>query len=185
MSEACQNSHVDFGREFGAVESFLSAKGFQVAVIGGVALAAYGHPRLTLDLDVVTDSAAQDALIAMMEASGFETLHRSAGYSNHRHSERLRGRVDVMYVRDQTAERLFASIRLLPGPGGRSIPVPKPEHLIAMKVRALKDAPERMWQDLADIGYLLRIDGIDRDEVRGYFERAGLAEKWREIAQEL
>jgi len=30
-----------------------------MAVIGGVALAAYGHPRLTLDLDVVTDAGAQ------------------------------------------------------------------------------------------------------------------------------
>lgn len=176
---------MDFARELDAVRSFLSERGARVAVIGGVALAAYGHPRLTLDLDVVTESTAQEALVAMMEARGFATLHRSDGYSNHRHADRTFGRVDVMYVRGETTDRLFASIRELPGPGGRLIPVPKPEHLIAMKVQAIKDAPERALQDLADIGYLLRIDGVDREEVCGYFERAGLEEKWRVLSTAL
>jgi hypothetical protein len=72
-----------------------------------------------------------------------------------------------MYVRDQTADRLFAGATALPGPGGRSMLVPKPEHLIAMKVQAMKDAPERGLQDLVDIAYLLQVDGVDRAEVHG------------------
>jgi hypothetical protein len=83
-----------------------------------------------------------------------------------------------MYVRNATADRLFGATRELPGPGGRPIPVPKPEHLMAMKVQAMKDAPERALQDLIDIGYLLRVDGVDRDEVHGYFVRAGLEGRW-------
>jgi hypothetical protein len=131
---------------------------------------------MTLDLDVVTEVAAQDALVAFMELQGFVTLHRSSGYSNHRHSDPSRGRVDFTYVRGETAEKLFASARELPGPGGRSILVPKPEHLIAMKVQAMKDAPQRTWQDLVDIAYLFRLDGVNRDEVRQYFESAGLGQ---------
>ena len=138
---------------------------------------------LTLDLDIVTDWAAQDTLIAFMASQGFVTLHRSSGYSNHRHPDRNRGRVDVMYVRDTTADKLFASAKELPGPGGRSILVPSPEHLIAMKVQAMKDAPERTWQDLVDIAYLFRLDGVNQDEVRHYFESAGLVEKWNELNQ--
>ena len=167
------------------VEAFLTSGGFRLAVIGGVALAAYGHPRMTLDLDIVTDAAAQDTLVAFMESRGFVTLHRSSGYSNHRHEDRARGRVDFMYVRDHTAERVFGAVRQLPGPGGRMIPIPRPEHLIAMKVQAIKDAPERTWQDLADIGYLLRLEDVDREEVRGYFVRAGLEEKWHELNRAL
>ena len=159
----CQNSRVDFARELDVVQSFLGERGFRMAVIGGVALAAYGHPRLTLDLDVVTESAAQDPFVAMMESRGFETLHRSPGYSNHHHAER--GRVDVMYVRGETCDRLFAAAKAVTGPQGRSMYVPKPEHLIAMKVQAVRDAPERLWQDLADIGFLLRLDGVDHEEV--------------------
>lgn len=176
---------VDFAREWDATRSFLTTQGFRSAVIGGVALAAYGHPRLTLDLDIVTEAAAQDSLVTRMESEGFETLHRSAGYSNHRHSERGRGRVDFMYVRGETAERVFAGVRQLPGPGGMAIDVPRPEHLIAMKVRAIADEPDRIWQDLADVGFLVRLDGVDRHEVRGYFERAGLGEKWRELEKVL
>lgn len=96
-------------------------------MIGGVALAAYGHPWMTLDLDVVTESAAQDAVVAFMESRGFTTLRRSSGYSNHRHPERRQGRVDLMYVQGRTSELLFGAVRHLPGPGGVTIAVPRPE----------------------------------------------------------
>jgi hypothetical protein len=172
---------VDFAREVNAVQAFLVQREFRMAVIGGVALGAYGNPRMTLDLDVVTEAPAQEALIAFMESQGFVTLHRSSGYSNHRHLKR--GRVDFMYVHDQTADRLFASTAELPGPGGQPIPVPKPEHLIAMKVQAMRDAPERVLQDLVDIAYLLQVDGVDREEVHGYFVRAGLEERWHELTR--
>jgi hypothetical protein len=176
---------VDFAGELDAVLGFLGQRGFQSAVIGGVALAAYGNPRLTIDLDIVTEAGAQDALIAFMEVRGYATLHRSAGYSNHLHARRERGRVDFMYVRDQTAGQIFAGTSLLPGPGGRVIPVPRPEHLIAMKVQAITDAPERMWQDLVDVAWLLRVDGVNRDAAHGYFVRAGLEEKWLELTKGL
>lgn len=172
---------MDFRGELVEISAFLAATGAPLAVIGGVALAAYGHPRMTLDLDIVTGSVVQDALIAFMERRGFETLHRSSGYSNHRHADRLRGRVDVMYVRGETERRLIAGVRHLPGPGGQTIAVPRPEHLIAMKLQAMRDDPERTWQDLADIAYLLRLDDVDRDEARGYFEKSGLGERWREL----
>ncbi len=178
-----QNRAVDFAGELDAVRAFLTQEGYRLAVIGGVALAAYGHPRMTLDLDLVTEAAAQDTLVAFMESRDFVTLHRSAGYSNHQHHDRDRGRVDFMYVRDRTAERLFASVRALPGPGGRGILVPKPEHLIAMKVQATRDAPERAGQDMVDVAYLLQVEGVDRAEVRGYFMRAGLEERWNELAR--
>lgn len=186
MSRRCPRATIEivnFARELDVVEGFLARGRFRAAVIGGVALTAYGNPRLTLDLDVVTEGAAQESLIAFMESQGFMTLHRSSGYSNHRHSDPNRGRVDVMYVRGTTADKVFASARELPGPAGRPILVPKPEHLIAMKVQAIKDAPDRTWQDLVDIAYLFRLDGVNRDEVRQYFENAGLVEKWYELTQ--
>ena len=63
--------------------------------------------------------------------------------------------------------------------------MPRPEHLIAMKVHAIRQDPARLWQDMADIAYLVRLDGVDRDEVRGYFAKAGLEEKWRELEAHL
>jgi hypothetical protein len=54
--------------------------------------------------------------------------------------------------------------------------VPRAEHLAAMKVQAMRNDPSRLLQDLADVQYLLRLAGTDRDEVRSYFDRAGLRE---------
>ena len=176
---------MDFALTFADIRVALERRGVRVSVIGGLALAAYGHQRSTLDLDLVVDGDAQDEALEVMESLGFRTLHRSSGYSNHLNEDPARGRVDIVYVRDTTRDRVFTGVRTLPGPAGIAIPVPSPEHLIAMKVHAIGNAPERLWQDMADIAFLVRLDGVDRDVVRGYFEKAGLGDKWRELASHL
>ncbi len=163
------------------VETVLSAGGWPSAVAGGVALAAYGNPRLTIDLDIVTESGAQPDLVTGLEAAGYRTLYRSPGFSNHLHPDAEWGRVDMIYVDAATSRQLFPATRLMRGPGGREIRVPRPEHLIAMKVQAIKNAPERTWQDLADIRLLLALPDVDADEARGYFSRAGLLDRWEEL----
>ena len=165
-----------------AITDFLTAGDHPFALVGGLALAAYGRVRTTLDLDLVVDGGAQDALVAFLEATGYETLHRSPGYSNHLHGDRDWGRVDVVYVRGETSQALFAGASPMAGPGGVTIPIPRPEHLAAMKVLAMKNDPERTLQELADIRYLMTLPGVDREEIRGYFSRHGLEERYRELA---
>jgi hypothetical protein len=172
---------VNFAAALDRVEAILAGGPWRSAVAGGVALAAYGNPRVTLDLDIVTEAAAQPALVSALEAAGYRTLYRSTGFSNHLHPEREWGRLDFIYVDEPTASRLFAGVREVRGPGDRPIKVPRPEHLIAMKVQAIKNTPERSMQDLADISYLLHLSGIDRDEVRTYFDRAGLLSRWEAL----
>ena len=102
---------------FEEVASFLESRDFSVAVIWGLGLHAHGISRATFDLELVTDQAAQDALISFLEGIGYETVHRSEGFSNH----------------------------------VRRALVPKPEHLVAMKVQAMKNDPKRAFQDMADV----------------------------------
>lgn len=85
-------------------------------------MAAWGMPRTTLDVDLVVPGEAQDGLVGFLESLGYETLHRSGGYSNHLHPDPDLGRVDVVYVRGETSRELLASRRLLPGPGGPRLP---------------------------------------------------------------
>lgn len=172
---------MNFSAALDRVEGILATGPWHAAVVDGVALAAYGNPRVTLDLDIVTEAVGQPALVAGLEAAGYQTLYRSVGFSNHLHPDREWGRLDFIYVEPATAKRLFAGLRDLSGPGGRVIKVPRPEHLIAMKIQAIKNSPDRTLQDLADIGFLLGLPGVDRDEVRTYFEKAGLLERWREF----
>lgn len=172
---------MDFGAVLKAVSSFLHDRGFRHAVIGGVALAAYGLPRTTVDLDLVVEASAQDELIPYLESQGYQTLHRSSGYSNHLHPDSSRGQLDLVYVQGETSDKIFASCRRFQGPGGLEMQVPKPEHLAAMKVLAMKNDPARTFQELADIRFLVTMPGVDRVEVKSYFDRHGLEERFDDL----
>jgi hypothetical protein len=176
---------MNFGMVLGVLSGFLEKCGYRHALIGAVALAAHGLLRTTQDLDLIVESSAQPDLLHFLESRGYETLHRSSGYSNHSHTDPSWGRVDFVYVQGETSDKLFSTCTRMRGPGGIEIPVPRPEHLAALKVVALKNAPSRELQDLADIRYLLTLPGVDRIEVRGYFERHGLESRFDEIARTL
>ncbi len=175
---------MDFARVLNTVGDFLQREGHRHAVAGALALHAYGITRATQDLDLVTEAAAQDRLVAFLESLGYETLYRSAGYSNHLHGDADLGRVDVIYVDGETSRALFAGAREGISLGGRRFSVPRPEHLVAMKVHAIKNDPRRELGDLADVQALLRLPGIDREEVEGYFERAGLLEQYHRLRRD-
>lgn len=165
---------VDFERVLRILAGFFDANGAPWGVIGGLAMAAHGSPRTTLDVDIVADGDFQDPLIDYLESLGFTTLHRSSGYSNHLHEDTDLGRIDVVYVRGGTSRQIFGGTELHPGPEGLEIPVPRPEHLAAMKAFAIRNDPSRTLRDLADIRVLLASKGVDRAEVGRYFERYGL-----------
>lgn len=172
---------MDFGHNLEELKSFLDARQYRWAVIGGVAVAMYGFARTTLDLDLVVDADAQEEIVRFMENLGFETLHRSSGYSNHLHADPIRGRVDFVYVRSRTGDQLFSEAEERTGPRGILVPVPKPEHLIAMKVLAIKGDPSRTYQDLADIRYLASLPGVDHDQIRSQFEKHDLLDRYHEL----
>ena len=172
---------MNFSRVIDEVAGFLGRENARFALAGAFALHAYGLSRATSDLDFVTESNVRERLVTFLESLGYETLYSSPGYSNHLHPQAELGRVDVIYVDGETARRLFespgASLRL----GGYELKVPRPEHLAAMKVHAMKNDPGRTLQEMADIRFLLQLDGVDEREIREYFEKAGLREKFDEI----
>lgn len=145
-------------------------------VIGGLAMQAWGYSRFTRDVDLAVDRNEQDRVVAFAESLGYETLHRSDGYSNHLHEDRDWGRVDFMYVDPETAARLFSAATIKSIVGEISAPVPSAEHLLAMKALAMKNSPQRVLVDSPDVQFLLRVPGIDRSSVRDYFARHGLLE---------
>ncbi len=150
------------------------------ALCGGLAMAAYGLGRTTFDVDLVIEAAAQDEMIDLLERRGYETLHRSAGFSNHRHGDPRWGNVDLVWVRGDTAAALFAGARRLPGPGPRPWPVVSPEHLAAMKLHALAHDPTR-FEDWGDLRYLLALEGVDRERIRREFARRGWEQRYEEL----
>lgn len=172
---------MNFAKMLEEVARFMEARAIRFGVVGAVGLQAYGLARATSDLDFVVEAAAQPGLCSHLEALGYETIHRSPGYSNHVHPLPALGRLDFVYVDEGTAEKLFRdarSVELLPG---RSFLVPRPEHLAAMKVLAMKNDPGRTFQEMADIQFLLGLPGVDEEAIRESFSKHGLLERFLEI----
>lgn len=163
------------------VSGFFENRGVPYALCGGGAMASYGFPLPTLDLDFVTWAYVQPALVGFLEEKGFSTLYRSEGFSNHAH-QRF-GRVDFVYVRGVTAEKVFARVTPRPGPGGQMVPAVAPEHLVAMKLAALRSDPSRGQEARVALAFLLRLPGLDLEEVQGYFRNFGFAELFHELQQ--
>jgi len=161
---------------------FFAKEKIDFALIGAFALQAYGYVRATQDIDfLVRGSGEQGKLVRFLESLGYETLYQSKGFSNHLHPLPSLGRIDFVYVEGETAEKLFSGAKPALIFEGLSVPVVRPEHLIALKVFAMKNDPERSLREMADIQQLLSLTEIDMDEVKGYFERYGQLEKFYEL----
>jgi hypothetical protein len=161
---------------------FFQREHIRYAVIGGLAIRAWGHVRTTQDGGFVVEQASKGRVVAFAESEGFETLHVSEGYSNHvRHSDR----VDFMYVDTATADAIFGQAETREVVSDIRLPVARPEHLSAMKALAIKYNPRRGWRDVDDVLFLLRLPGVDRQAVRDYFVRKGLLDTFNEIERRI
>lgn len=173
---------MDVSRVLGVVRPFFESQGEPYALVGGLALLAYGAPRATFDVDLLARAASRDALVAFLEGRRFVTLSVTPGFSNHQHQEPALGRLDVVYVSGATADAVFAGCSRRSITPSVEAPVPRAEHLVAMKAQAFAKDSTR-YSDLADLQFLLSLPGLDLEEARGYFEAAGIAEYFERLSQ--
>lgn len=152
----------------------LEAEQIRYAIVGGLAVHAWGHARPTRDADFAVDRHHQQSVIAIAESLGYRTIFISDAFSNHEHHDPRWGHVDFMYLSGRTAEAVFSAVVLKPLVGERDFPVASAEHLAMMKAVAMKNFPHRTLYEGDDIRVLLGVPGVDRDSIREYFERQGL-----------
>ena len=171
---------MDVARVLDLVRPFFESRGEPYALVGGLALLAHGAPRATFDVDLLAPRGTRDALVAFLEQSRFTTLSVQPGFSNHQHSNPALGRVDVIYVSGATADAVFAGCSRKTITAAAEAPIPRPEHLVAMKVQAFAKDQTR-YSDLADLQFLLSMPELDLAEARSYFESAGLGEYFEKL----
>lgn len=168
---------------FRSLIGFFKQANIDYALVGAFALKAYGYLRATEDVDFLVRGDHQKRIITYLESLGYETIYRSPGYSNHVHPLANLGRIDFIYVEGETAETIFSEARPLLVLDDLAVPVVRAEHLIALKVFAMKNDPERFFREMADLQYLLTLPGLNVEEIRGYFEKYGLSEKYDELTK--
>lgn len=162
---------------------FFEKEGIRYAVIGGLAMQAWGASRFTKDVDVAVRRTDRDAVVGFAESLGYETLHLGEGYSNHHNPNRDFGRLDFMYLDDVTAQRVFDAATNKQIVGDVIAPVASAEHLAMMKGLAIKSSPDRIRYEGEDVRLLLNVPGVDKEAVREYFDRHGLLKVFDAIAK--
>ncbi len=173
-----------FKEVFKLLVDFFERERLDYALIGAFALHAYGYVRASQDVDFIVRHEDQKKIIDNLESLGFETVYCSPGYSNHVHPLSGLGRIDFVYVKGETAKSIFRETRKLLILGDLTLPVVNPEHLIALKVFAMKNNPERSLREMADIKYLISLPEIEMQTVKRYFEKYGQMERYYDIIGE-
>jgi hypothetical protein len=138
------------------------------ALIGGLALAAHGAARATVDLDLLAPGDRAEDVHRIAHEHGYDCLHRSVHAANYASEDPARGRVDFLFANlphglamlERASERQIL---------GRSIRVVDAADLIGLKVQASSNDARRRHRDLADIERLLDVADVDLSRAREYF----------------
>jgi hypothetical protein len=87
----------------------------------------------------------------------------------------------MVYVQDKTSKQIFESAVEKDVSENLKIPFVSPEHLIAMKLSAIKNNPKRKLKELSDIQELLKRIKLDKKVVKDYFKKYNLEHLYEEI----
>jgi len=166
--------------QFKLLTKFFEQENLDYAVIGAFALYAYGYTRATSDVDFITRIEYQKKIINYLESLGFETLNRCEGFSNHLHPLGS-ARIDLVYIGGETANIVFKSTKKKLIFENLELPVVSPEHLIALKLFAIQNEPDRKYRELADIKEIFQLTNLDMDTIQVLFKKYGLEEYYNEI----
>lgn len=137
----------------GSLYSLLRSGGIDVILAGGWAVNEHGYSRVTRDVDWVVCEEQKDAASDLMHSAGFRAGSEGAMVTRFLPPSPTIPVVDLLWVDVRTFDKMNSG-KTLRG-SNQSIPVLQLEHLIAMKIHALKNHDDRKGLDLRDIHHLL------------------------------
>lgn len=175
---------MDLGKVFALLGEFFDREAEPFVVVGGLAMLNYGATRNTYDCDLLARRAVRARLRAFLERSGYETRAESPGFSSHVHPDLDMGRLDILYVDDETARQVFGAKRMAKLGSDVTVALASPDHMIAMKAQSLSSDPERRG-DVEDLQTLLARADVDQQAALRQFEANGLADLYQALMQRI
>ena len=129
-------------------------------LIGGYAVNAYGYSRTTRDVDFMIVSSDFDKARRVVQQCGYrQYVHKDlcARFVDH---ERQWAPLDLVFVEQGTFQNILKEAKGVEVMG-RKLLVPSAEHLVALKLHAIKNDPQRETKDLNDIFEIIKAKGLD------------------------
>lgn len=162
----------------------LDRDGIHYALMGGFALGMRGAPRATNDLDFLIDRNDLAKLDSIMHALGYELSYRSDNVSQFASPLKVMGVVDFLHAhRAASREALKRAERLPWDKDAPAIPVLHTEDLIAFKLQASCNDPERSAMDQADVENLIAAapGSLDWQRIEAYFSLFGMEQEFERL----
>ncbi len=146
-------------------------------IIGGYAVAAHGHARATFDVDFLADRSERDQWFLRTAKWQVKLVSRNEVFAQLSPEEGGTD-FDLMFVASDTFQRMFEAgqERVF---GAATAKVPSLEHLVALKLHALKqEIPLRFSKDADDVEKLIRRNKVDlqRQVIKELFLKHGTKE---------
>ena len=129
-------------------------------LIGGYAVNAYGYSRTTQDVDFMIVSSDFDKAKQILQRCGYRQYVQKDLCARFVDHEREWPPLDLVFVEQETFQNILKEARGVEVLG-RKLFVPSAEHLIALKLHAVKNDPKREAKDLNDIFELIKAQGLD------------------------
>lgn len=136
---------------FRLIQEIFTEQDIRILLAGGHAVNVHGVTRATVDVDFVIDARYETEVRNLMKAQGYvnQSSHGNVLFCNRPESTL---RIDFLKTDPVTMDQLWGQ-RILPHPeGAPGCPVVSLEHLVAMKIAALRENfDKRHEKDLPDI----------------------------------
>ena len=161
----------------------LAQADFPLLIIGGNAIEAYQLARPTFDTDCMIAAENKERLREVLAKSGYRWMGTFASFQEFRFAGNLdTAPIHSMFVTAETFEKMW--VKSVPHTyGGSRLRVPAIAHLIALKLHALKNRPERQGKDMRDIIHLLELNPgvVSKEELRQLCTRYASADSIRQL----
>lgn len=156
-------------------------------VIGGLAINYYGYSRDTADLDFFVSQTDRTAWLKFLSDLRYTVYHDGGSFIQFTQPHDNAWPVDLMLVKEKTFGVIFnASVDA--DLYGIKTRVPSLEHLIALKLHALKNTrAHRFLKDFLDVENLIRINRLDirSENLRNLFAQHGTPDLYEKLSRSL
>ncbi|PIP20697.1 MAG: hypothetical protein COX40_03290 [Candidatus Omnitrophica bacterium CG23_combo_of_CG06-09_8_20_14_all_40_11] len=153
---------MDYPSVFHLVSDISKKTGISLVLIGGFAVNFYKYTRQTVDVDFLIREQDFQKILTLLEAAGYKVNYSQEAFARlicAKSSTLLD--IDFMFVEEETLAKIIKDSQEI-SIAGCAFSVPSLEHLIALKLHAVKyNLKLRLAKDIPDIINLIRINKLD------------------------
>ena len=154
-------------------------------VIGGLAVNFHGYSRDTADLDLLIQHDAREPWLSLFAELAYSVDRDEGAFMQLSPPTQGAWPVDLMMVREPTFRPIFDHGKEVEMYGARLL-IPTLEHLLALKLHALKHTHAgRFLKDFLDVENLVKVNKVDLrlENVRQMFLKYGNLELYEKVSR--